>query len=311
MLLAREELEAAAGKRPSAITVGVFDGVHRGHVHLVQQTIQAARDLGLASGVVTLHPAPEQVLKPGAPVLYLTSLEERVELLRSTGADWVARLTFTSEFAQLSAEDFVTMLQDVAGLRCVVEGPGFALGRRREGTMVSLAELGVRMGFEVRQAAPLVAEDGGVISSTRVREALQRGAMEQVTSLLGRPFSLRGPVVHGAERGRGIGFPTANIAVAPDRQLPPYGVYVTRAFVGEQAQPSVTNIGLRPTFDELTPSVEAHLLDFNGDLYGREMRLEVLSRVRPEMKFSGLDELKRQIAADARAARQYFASADQ
>lgn len=307
MLIARDELKRAVHGRPSALTIGVFDGVHRGHVHLIDQTKKAARDLGCASGIVTLHPAPESVLRPDRPLVHLTSLEERLEFLAETGADWVARVTFTSELAQIAARDFVMLLREEAGMRCLVEGPGFAFGRRREGNMTYLAALGQELGFEVREAEPLV-EDGQVVSSTLVREALLEGEIEKVTDLLGRPFSLRGPVVRGAERGRTIGFPTANIAVAPDRQLPPFGVYVTRALIGGEAYPSVTNIGLRPTFEEQLPTVEVYLLDYAGDLYGREMQIEVLKRTRPEMKFSGVEALKEQIASDVASARTYFAN---
>lgn len=229
-----------------------------------------------------------------------------MELLAAAGTDWVARVTFTSELAQIAARDFVLLLQEEAGLRCLVEGPGFAFGRRREGDMPYLARLGEDLGFEVRDAQPLV-EDGQVVSSTLVRAALIEGEMERVGHLLGRPFSLRGPVVRGAERGRTIGFPTANIAVAPDRQLPPFGVYVTRAVVGGVTYQSVTNIGLRPTFDEQQPTVEVYLLNYEGDLYGREMQLEVLKRTRAETKFSGLEALKAQIARDVDSARAYFA----
>ncbi|MEX2236837.1 MAG: riboflavin biosynthesis protein RibF [Dehalococcoidia bacterium] len=305
MLLVREELARSASGRPSAITIGVFDGVHRGHVHLIEQTRAAARELGCSAGVITLHPAPETVLHPERPTVYLTSLDERVELLRQH-SDWVAQVSFTSELAQISARDFVSILIEQAGLRCLVEGPGFAFGRRREGNMQYLGELGDELGFEVREASPLV-EGGEVISSTLVRTALAAGEMERVASLLGRPFSLRGPVVRGAERGRTIGFPTANLAVGADRHLPPFGVYVTRSTVGGRTFPSVTNIGLRPTFEERLPTVEAYLLDFEGDLYGQEMRLDILSRIRAEMKFEGLDELKAQIARDVESARRHFA----
>jgi riboflavin kinase/FMN adenylyltransferase len=305
VLLAREELARQASSQPSAITIGVFDGVHRGHAHLITQTRGRAQAEGLETGVITLHPAPETVLRPGRHTVYLTSLDERIELLREQ-ADWVAHLTFTSELAQISARDFVKLLMEVAGLRCLVEGPGFAFGRRREGTLQYLGELGAELGFEVVEAEPLV-ENGETVSSTLVRTALEDGDMERTTSLLGRPFSLRGPVVRGAERGRAIGFPTANIAVAPDRQLPAFGIYVTRSFVGEKAFDSVTNIGLRPTFDETLPTVEAYLLDFEGDLYGAEMRLNILHRIRDEAKFASIDELKTQIDRDVAAAREYFA----
>lgn len=300
--LLRQELTHAAPGRPSAITVGVFDGVHRGHLHLIQQVRRAADELELACGVITLHPHPQTVLRPDQPLRYISSLEDRLDLLAASPADWVGHVTFTSEVAQLTAREFVQALWEGAGLRCLVVGPDFALGRDREGDRERLRQLGLEFGYSLCTAAPLV-EDGEVVSSTAVRNALQAGEMERVSQLLGRPFSLHGPVLRGAERGHRLGFPTANIGVAPDRALPPFGVYVTWAYVGEAAYPAVTNIGLRPTFGEQTPTVESHLLGFAGDLYSAELRIELLHRLRPEMRFSGPEELKTQIARDIEATR--------
>ena len=304
--LAREELLRHAAGRTSAITVGVFDGVHLGHQHLIGQLRDRAEERGLAAAIVTLHPAPIQVLRPQVRIAYLTSLEERIELLRASGVDAVAPLTFTSELAALSALDFVELLHSTLEMRFMLMGPDNAFGRGREGTPQRVAEIGEELGFEVEVLAAPLQGEGARVSATSVREALQAGEMETAARLLGRPFAVRGPVVRGNERGRTIGFPTANIAVTPDRALPAFGVYVTRSTVGGRTYASATNIGINPTFNDERPSVETYILDFEGDLYGRELRVEVLRRLRGEMKFESIDELKAAIAADVEAAREYF-----
>jgi riboflavin kinase/FMN adenylyltransferase len=306
MLLTRGELERHAPGGPAALTIGVFDGVHRGHRFLIDSLKARAHERGLASVVVTLHPSPVQVLRPDLRVAYLTSLEERLELLRATGVDAVAPLIFTSEVAELSAFDFVSMLRDALGMRYLLMGPDNAFGRGREGNPARLTEIGAEIGFEVDVLAAPLGEGAGRVSATAIRQALTNGDMATAASLLGRPYALRGPVVRGAERGRTIGFPTANIHVTPDRAVPAYGVYITRAECAGQHYASATNIGIKPTFDDERPSVETYLLDFEGDLYGRELRIEMLERLRGEIKFNGIDALVEQIKADVEATRGYF-----
>ena len=307
MLLAREELSHYAAGRATAITLGVFDGVHLGHRHLIDALKERAVARGLASGVVTLHPSPVQVLRPDVRVAYLTSLEERIELLRATGVDTVAPLTFTSEVAELSALDFLAMLHGALDMRYLLMGPDNAFGRGREGTPQRVAEIADELGFELEVLGASLGGDDGRVSATAIRNAIGSGDMETAAGLLGRPFSLRGPVVRGHERGRAIGFPTANMAVTPDRALPAFGVYVTRSHVGDHSYLSATNIGVNPTFDDVLPSVETYILDFEGDLYGRELRVELLHRLRGEVKFEGIDALVAAIAADVGAVREYFA----
>jgi riboflavin kinase/FMN adenylyltransferase len=304
-LLAREELQRAAPGHASAVAIGVFDGVHRGHRHLIGQLVERARQEGLASVVVTFHPHPRLVVRPEATLTYLCSLEERIELLRALGVESVANLSFTSELAQLSPREFVSLLMEELEMKLLVVGTDFALGRNREGDTDTLRAIGEEMGFGA-EVVPLLAASGEKVGSTAVRVALSRGDMETAASLLGRPFSLRGPVVPGAERGRTLGFPTANIAVGLDRALPAYGVYVTRAHLRNRAYPAVTNIGLRPTFAEDKPTVETFLLDFEGELYGQEIRSELLHRLRGEIRFLNQDALKEQIEKDIVAARAYL-----
>ncbi len=308
MLLVRDELRRTATPGDHAISIGVFDGVHGGHRLLLQRMLDEGRSRGMSGGVVTFHPHPVTVLRPDIAFTYVESLERRVELIHEIGVDFVTVLPFTSELQQVSAADFTRLLVEDAGMRLLVVGEEFRLGRGGEGTTARLAEIGDEQGFEV-VAVPLLgdAEGGERISSTRVRDAIATGEMELVARLLGRPYALRGPVLHGDERGRTIGFPTLNVGVSADRALPPNGVYVTRAFVGDRILEAVTNIGTRPTFAGDGRRVETHLLDFEGDLYGQVVSIELLSRLRPEMKFSGPDVLVEQIRADVAASREWFA----
>jgi riboflavin kinase/FMN adenylyltransferase len=295
----------AAPSRGHALTLGVFDGVHRGHQMLVERLRDEAHARGLGSGIVTFHPAPVTVLRPDVSFHYLTSLETRVELLRETRVDFVSVVQFTSELAQVSAEDFARVLVEEANMRVLVMGADFAFGRGREGTVQYLTNIGAALGFEVVPIELLAASDDRV-SSTRVRQELAAGALGRVRELLGRPYSLRGPVLHGEERGRTIGFPTLNVGISADFTLPPNGVYITRCEIGGHSYASCTNIGTQPTFDGAQQRVETHLLDFEGDLYGEVAKVDLLKRVRDEVKFSGPDELIEQLRRDVEATRAYF-----
>jgi riboflavin kinase/FMN adenylyltransferase len=304
--LARRELARISPGRPCAVTIGVFDGVHRGHQHLVRLLLESARKDGLATVAITFNPHPRTVLRPGTAVTYLTSLEERVELLQGLGLDAVAVLPFTSELAQLSPNEFLAMLSQELEMRLLMVGPDFALGRNRAGTISVMRAAGRELGFRV-EVAPLLSEDDEKVGSTVVRQALSEGDLERVTRLLGRPFSLRGPVIAGDRRGRTLGFPTANLAIGLDRALPAFGIYVTRAYLREHRYDACTSIGVRPTFDvEPRPTVEAFLIDFDEDVYGEELRLELLHRLRGEIKFDSVDDLVAQMHRDIRDTRDWF-----
>ena len=304
--LARRELARIAPGRPSAVTIGVFDGVHRGHQHLVGSLIERARADGLAAVALTFNPHPRAVLRPGFAVTYLTSLEERVELLQGLGLDAVGVLAFTSELAQLSPRDFLALLVDELQMRLLMVGPDFALGRNRAGTITVMRQVGEELGFRV-EVAPLLTEDDEKVGSSSIRQALTDGDVSRVRRLLGRPFSLRGPVVTGDQRGRTLGFPTANIAIGLDRALPAYGIYVTRAYVGESTYESCTSIGIRPTFDvDPRPTVETFIIDFDENVYGRELRIDLLERLRGELKFDSAEALVGQMHKDIEGTRAYF-----
>ncbi|TMG02610.1 MAG: bifunctional riboflavin kinase/FAD synthetase [Chloroflexi bacterium] len=304
--LARRELSRIAPGRPCGVTIGVFDGVHRGHQHLIGVLLERARPEGLATVALTFNPHPRTVLRPGTAITYLTSLEERVELLQGQGVDSVGVVAFTSELAQLSAEDFLSLLVQELEMRLLVVGPDFALGRNRAGTIGVMREIGERLGFRV-EVAPLLAEADEKVGSSAIRQALGAGDVERVGRLLGRPFSLRGPIVAGDRRGRALGFPTANIALGLDRALPAYGIFVTRAYVRESSHESCTSIGIRPTFDvEPRPVVETFILDFDEDIYGREMQIDLLRRLRGEERFASAEALIAQIHKDIENTREWF-----
>jgi riboflavin kinase/FMN adenylyltransferase len=307
VLLVRQELQSSVTPGEHALSIGVFDGVHRGHQMLIGRMLDEAAARSLTGGVVTFHPHPLSVVRPDVTITYLESLERRVELLRELGTEFVSVLQFTSELQQVSALDFSRLLVEEAGMRLLVVGEDFRLGRAGAGTVEVLTEIGAELGFEVLPV-PLLGDGDDRVSSTRVREALEAGEMESVSSLLGHAFQLRGPVLHGDERGRQIGFPTLNVGVSADRWLPPNGVYITRALVGDRQFDACTNIGIRPTFEgDQTRLVETHLLDFEGDLYGQVVTVELLHRIRPEQKFNGIDELSAQIQSDLVATREWFA----
>lgn len=312
--LAREELRRAALGRPTALTIGIFDGVHRGHQAVVREVIARARAHGLAAGAITFHPHPREVLRRDLTIEYVTSLEDRLALLLETGLDTVATVSFTSEFAQTEAGDFVRMLVEELNLKRLIIGEDFALGRQRGGDPETLAQLGQELGFEVDviDLVPDNGEQAEKISSSEIRAALNEGAVERVAALLGRRFSVHGPVVLGFERGRTIGFPTANVAVGADRAIPGPGVYATLAHLPEGLRPSVTNIGVRPTFEDGGGlSIECHIFDFNSDIYDTDLRVEFVQRLRGERKFEGVEQLTEQIARDCDAARRLLAEEKQ
>ncbi|MEX0783707.1 MAG: riboflavin biosynthesis protein RibF [Dehalococcoidia bacterium] len=301
------QLRAGAPGPATALTIGVLDGVHLGHQHLLRQLREEARKRALAPGVVTLHPHPITVLRPEIAPSYLTALEDRMELMRDAGADWVIPLTFTSEVSEVTGEALATAFHEALRMRLMVLGPDASFGRGApKDTPDRMRALGSEIGFEVVQVEPLM-HDGIRYSSTAVRQALAAGDMERVTALLGRPYRIGGPVVLGFERGRTIGFPTANISVAADRALPALGVYATRAHVGDRRLNGATNIGRRPTFDAGHISIETHLLDFEGDIYGQRLDLEIVHRIREEVKFASVDALVAQIARDVETAREVLA----
>jgi riboflavin kinase/FMN adenylyltransferase len=303
MWIAHDYRVARRGK-PTAVAIGNFDGLHRAHRALLAQALAAARAFEGEAVALTFDPHPTRVLAPERASPLLVGLDRKLELLATTGIDAAVVQRFDLGFASQSPEEFVE--QVVLGLRAreVFVGHDFRFGRNREGTAALLAALGPRYGYNAH-TLEAVTDDGVPISSSGVRRALAAGDLTMAARLLGRPFDLDGLVIKGFQRGRTLGFPTANLAT-PTEALPADGVYAVRARVldvpGEGTHPAVANLGSRPTL-RAGRSLEVHLLDGGGDLYGRTLRVEFVARLRDERRFDGLDALKAQIALDVQAAR--------
>jgi len=302
-----EELARLSSDKDMLLTIGVFDGVHLGHRYLISQLKELALKQGLASGVVTFRQHPEEIISHKNKLPFLTDLKQRLNLLKSEGVDVIITLSFTTELAQLSAQQFLGLLKKYLRMRGMVIGPDFALGRNREGDTETLRRVGKEMGFRVTVVPPLII-DGEVVSSTAIRKALAQGDMKRVQKLAGRPFRLQGRVVPGVGRGVKLGFPTANLDIDPEQALPPDGVYVSQARIDGQGYLSVTNIGKRPTFGTSERMVEVYLIDYGGELYGRELEIDILERLRGEKKFNTPQELKKQIAQDVERGRKWLSS---
>jgi riboflavin kinase/FMN adenylyltransferase len=297
-----QELGKLSPQKDTVLTIGVFDGVHLGHRHLISKLKELAREQGSLSGVITFSQHPQEVLSPRNWLPSLNGLEQRTTLLKKEGADFVIPLSFTPELANLSPERFLKLLKENLKMKGLVVGPDFALGKNREGDIDTLRRLGKEMGFKVTVVPPMTI-DGETVSSTAIRQALAEGDMEKVQKLLGRPFRLQGRVGGGDKRGKKLGFPTANIEVAPGQALPAGGVYACRAYISGKAYSAMTNMGTRPTFGGGPQTIETYLLDYKGDLYGQELAIDIIERLRDEKKFDTPEQLKEQIAQDVRQGR--------
>lgn len=285
------------------LTIGVLDGVHIGHRYLLKQVVQRAREGGGCSGALTFDPHPKTVVAPGRGVPYLTSLADRVRLIKDQGVDFVAILRFTKEISRMQPEEFIDLLLEHIDMIELWVGPDFALGYRRAGTVQVLAEIGKRKGFTVHTMQPFTIDDK-VVSSTEIRRLLAAGQVRKAAKLLGQNQSLVGTVVIGFQRGRTIGVPTANLEVDHHLQIPADGVYAVYVHFDGQIWPGVLSVGTRPTFDDGgRRSIEVHILDFAGDLYGRKLRIEFVERLRDDRRFADAEELVRQIQADIEQAR--------
>ena len=289
-------------ERGSAVCVGTFDGVHLGHRSLLNATRKAASERSLASVAITFRQQPRSVINPDHAARYLCPLKERLELLESVGLDVVAPVDFDGSVRRLTALEFVRTLIETVGLQVLVIGPGARQGHDRLGNE-ELVAMGGEVGFEVVEATPAKLDDQ-FVSSSSIRKQVESGQVEKAAALLGRDFSLSGPVVQGERRGRTLGYPTANVAVAPDCVLPMDGIYATRALLEDGTKrPAATSIGVRPTFGAGERTVEAYLLDFDGPIYGQRLTLQFARRLRGEIAFDGVTELTEQIRKDVEETR--------
>jgi riboflavin kinase/FMN adenylyltransferase len=296
--------------RPTVVTLGVFDGLHLGHQLILRTVVERARATQSVPTVITFDPHPRAVLHPASAPPLLQTFDQKLEAFSVMGIEQTIVIRFTKEFAGQSAGDF---LRDVIGERLrareVYLGRGFAFGRGREGTIEFLRAASAELGFFADEVVEVRLRKTR-ISSTRIRELLVEGRVNLARRMLGRPYGVEGRVAHGDRRGRTLGFPTANIR-PHNRVVPRNGVYVTATLIEGAWRRSITNVGVRPTFkaDEHEASIETHVLDWTGDLYGDVVRVRFLHRLRDERRFSGVDELKAQITRDTARARRYFTRA--
>lgn len=305
-----QELGArGSNARPVALTIGSYDGVHRGHIALLGQLLATAAPENAETVVITFDPHPRCIVDPaGCPPL-LTTPSEREGLLRALGVDRVVTLRFTPALSQWSAEAFCDKLIRAFALRAIVVGPGFALGRERAGDVYFLRRYGSSHGFRVITVQPAT-HKGSPISSSRIRTALTEGHLGEANAMLGRLYTLGGKVVAGGHIGAGLGFPTANLAPDPGRCIPQNGIYASWLEVDGRWRPAATSIGVRPTFGGGDVTIEAHVLGFSGDLYGTRTRLAFVRRLRGERRFNSETALQAAIAADVERVRALLQNAE-
>ena len=298
--------ENAEIARPTVLTLGVFDGLHLGHQLIMRTVVERARAVGAVPTVITFEPHPRAVLHPESAPPLLQTFDQKIEAMGMLGIEQTIVIHFDQAFSQMRAEDFLRdVVVDRLQAKEVYLGRGFFFGHNREGNIDLLRRVSEQLGF-VADEVPEIRLHGKRIGSTRIRELLLAGRVNLARRLLGRPYGVEGPVVRGAARGNQLGFPTANI-YPHNRVIPRGGVYVTATLIAGQWRRSVTNIGTRPTFgDNLATSVENHVMNWSGDLYGDVVRVRFLHRLREEKKFSSIDELTSQIQRDVGRAKEYF-----
>ncbi|TWJ18757.1 bifunctional riboflavin kinase/FAD synthetase [Geobacter argillaceus] len=291
----------------TVVTIGNFDGVHLGHREIFRRVKRAARACGGSSVVLTFDPHPLKVLPTTKEVRLINTSAEKELLIEASGVDYLVSVPFTFAFARLTAREFVEqVLVGKLGVHHLIIGYDYCFGRGREGNVSFLKQLGDEFGFRVEVLEPL-GKDGVVYSSSLVRELIRGGAVADVVRFLGRHYSAAGTVVHGHHRGQGLGFPTANLAT--DKEIiPAHGVYAVRVKVGEELFDGACNIGTTPTFGGDQPVIEVFLFDYAGDLYGREIRVYFMARLRDEKKFASPEELKEAIAHDVARCREILAA---
>lgn len=293
----------------SWLTVGVFDGVHRGHQQIINKLVAGAHADGLPAVVLTFDPHPAKVFGRG-DIKLITLPGERARLLGEFGVDVVITQTFDRQLAEITAYDFMKRLKTQLGLVRLILGYDSTLGKDREGNAARLAEIGLELGYGVETVSAL-GDESGVVSSTEIRKLISVGKVEEAARLLGHPYQLQGLVTNGDRRGRTIGFPTANLEYAREKVLPAGGIYACWAYLGSERYMAAVNLGTNPTFtpDKQTINVEAYLLDFNRDIYGEMLRLEFIARLRDELKYDSVEALLQQIRRDVEQTRAILGTA--
>jgi riboflavin kinase/FMN adenylyltransferase len=296
-------------ERGSVVTVGTFDGVHRGHRAVLEEIGRRARETGRRSVLVTFHPHPLAIVRPEIAPPLLTTPDEKKEILAESGLDWAVFVRFTPAVSRLSPRAFVEeILVRRIGVRELVIGYDHGFGRDRSGDAATLRAMGAELGFAVDVVGPV--HDGeAAISSTRIRAAVAEGRVHDARTALGRPYAFHGAVVRGDGRGASLGFPTANLQVAGEgKLLPPPGVYAARAVLPAGSWPAALHVGPRPTFEGSLPTVEVHLMDFQGDLYGERMRVDLVRRIRDVVAFPSVEALVARMGEDVAEARRILSA---
>jgi riboflavin kinase/FMN adenylyltransferase len=303
--MARDDSGLPPYVKDTVITVGTFDGVHRGHRDVIERLVARAHLLKIPSVLVTFEPHPLEVVNPAAAPLLLTTHDEKQEVIAETGLDYLAVVPFTAELAAYSAEDFVEgILRRCFRMRELLIGYDHGFGRQRAGNVDVLRTLGERDGFRVEVVDPVSTADGHSVSSTSIRRAVAGGDLDRAAASLGRLYSVSGRVVEGAQRGRTIGFPTINLGAPPHRKLlPPEGVYAVQVQTPAGPVGGMMNLGPRPTFGDSATSLEAHLFDTSGNFYGSHIRIDFVARLRETRKFASAEQLTAQLRHDERDAR--------
>ena len=291
----------------TAVALGAFDAIHKGHKTIIEDMVEYSKENGLKSVVYMFKNMPKEVID-GIKIPSVNSFEQRIRILEKMGVDIVVAEEFTEEFSQISAEDFVTeYLIKRLGAKYVVSGDNYHFGKMGKGDAAFLAEFLAPYGVKTK-AIPCIMADGERVSSTRIRKCIEEGKVEEAKKLLGRCYSIFGRVSEGNRIGRLMNFPTANISIPDNCISPHYGVYVTKIVVDSREYPSVTNVGGKPTVEENAECIETHIMDFSGDIYGKEIEIKFIKFIRGINKFSSIDELKCQIEKDKKFAKEYFKS---
>jgi riboflavin kinase / FMN adenylyltransferase len=305
ILRAIDELKSVPG--PTHLAIGVFDGLHLGHQAVIARALESSRMTGGTAVVVTFHPHPVRVLRPEKAPRLLTSTLHKIKLIELLGVDTVLVLEFTTEFSKTAPEVFIEKLASASNrLSQICVGQEWTFGANRSGSVRLLTELAPKLGFQLGSVPP-VSVDGQVVSSTLIRSAVESGDLESAAKFLGRPFTILGTVSEGKQLGRHLGFPTANLR-AHNEQFPPNGVYAAKAWFQKNEYGGVVNIGVRPTIEKEAGErlLEIHLFDFDQEIYGQDIEVAFLDYLRPEQKFSGIEELQAQIQRDVAKARQVY-----
>lgn len=290
--------------RQICATIGIFDGVHLGHISIIDQVKKEAGKSGLSSCVITFNPHPQQVLT-GTKLPFITPFEKRVRLFEKEGLDLTVCFSFNEAFSKITAESFINdTLVNILNIKKMFVGPDFVFGKNRSGNSDLLKKMGNELGFETTIVKPIT-NRSDIISSTTIRKLIQEGKIKEANAYLGRNFCLEGVIIEGEKRGRILGFPTANLKTDWDL-LPKPGVYITLCKLANRVHKSITNIGFRPTFGKNSLLIESHIFDFNNEVYDKKLGIEFLNRLRDEKKFDGIDELKKAISDDIMTANKYF-----